>query len=719
MFLASDEAALNERRKNMAEIKARLAQKLGLLLLIGAIPGWWATLGNLDVTWPQFAALFSLSVVGLLVLLFEERHPRVAHTLLLAVCCASFALALWRIPHPVVPYFSLVAVTMCGAVSLLMGLLAASAYTILVMLNSPPDAVYIVILLWLAWVIEWLASHGLQVALDWAWSAQQRSNRLLDELRQRRGELNRTLVALTEATRRLDRTNRELVIARQQADEARALREQFVANVSHELRTPLNLIVGFAEMMYLAPDTYEGVIWTPDLVSDVGRMYRASRHLQDLVNDILDLSRIDAARLPMFRELSDVCDTIESAIATVQPLLEQKGLFCKLVCADDLPKLFIDRVRIRQVMLNLLNNAIRFTDSGGITVTVKPIAESVVIAVQDTGLGIPSDQLEHIFKEFHQVEVGSRGRDGAGLGLAISRQFVELHGGRMWVESEMGVGSTFYLSLPLPGSVTPSTLERIPTRSRVDRSKMPVIVVDPDPSIAEMLSRYLGDRPVLAARDKLEADAMIEREHPLALLINQTPEMPLECWLGSSGPASARYNVPVLRCSIPSPSWLQQSSGLDGCLTKPVSRDTIKQIVAQYCRASDQILIVDDDPGFVSLLSRMLQTLGRDSTLAAYSGEEALRIIREKRPRLVLLDLLMPGMGGLEVAQEVRSDRSLDGVAVVAVTATSYAEEVLARHGGYITITQEGGYSTGAVAEFLNHALDIFQPNYVDAARTI
>ncbi len=572
-------------------------------------------------------------------------------------------------------------------------------------------------LLWAAALVSWLSSRSLYTALRWALSSQQRASALLTELRQRQGELNRTLEALTEASRRLERTNRELAIARERAEEARAMKEHFVANVSHELRTPLNLIVGFSELMYLEPESYRGVGWTPDLQADIGELYRASRHLQSLVNDILDLSRIDASRLPMFRELADVRTVIGEAVETMAPLLRQRKLHQTVEWPEALAPTFIDQTRIRQVMLNLLNNAVRFTDSGGITVHVEQTSEAVVVSVRDTGGGIPRDKLESIFKEFQQVDDGPRRRGGAGLGLALSRQFVELHGGRMWAVSEVGTGSTFYFSLPLPGA-TPQTapLLHIPDRKRTDLANSPLIVVDPDPTIAGMLSRYLGDRPLLPARDALEAEALIESEHPLGVIVNQPPDSSADAWTGVLGAASRRYNVPVFRCSIPSPSWLKQATGLNDCLTKPVSREVLGALLEQYAKRCGTILVIDDDPGFASLMVRMLGTLPSAGKVSiAYSGADGLRLAHEVAPQLILLDLLLPDMHGLAVLDAIRGDPLLAKTRVVVVTATSYAEEALLHRGGLFTLTQASGISTGTFADLLNVACQYVRPNYVEA----
>ena len=559
-----------------------------------------------------------------------------------------------------------------------------------------------------------LTGRALELVDFWERETTVRQGALIQQLRDRQGELNRTLKALDEAYASLKRANDELLVARQAAEESRVLKEQFVANVSHELRTPLNLIVGFAEIMYLAPESYDGVGWTPDLESDIREMYRAAKHLQSLIDDILDLSRIDASRLPMFRELTDVRAVIGEAVQTIAPLLKQRHLEYSLVTPEQMPQLFIDRTRIRQVMLNLLNNAVRFTDHGRIDVRIQLAAEAVEVVVHDTGVGIEAENLEHIFEEFRQADPGPRSRGGAGLGLTISRRFVEMHGGRMWAESTVGEGSTFHFTLPLPGALPETTeLQHIPDRRRADSHEAPVIVVDPDPGISAMVARYLGSRRILPAESPAEAEGMIEAEHPLAIIINLPPDAPSEAWLGPVGEQSRRYRVPILRCSLPSPSWLRDPTGINDCLTKPISRESLQRVVSCYCRPGSTILIIDDDPGFVSMEARMLRSLNADiHVISAHSGAQGLRSVRRKTPDLVLLDLLMPEMDGFQVVQILRKDETLRDIPIVAVTATSYEEEALRRLGGYFTLSQAAGIPSGKVTDLLYAGLEIAKPNY-------
>ncbi|MBC7237892.1 MAG: response regulator, partial [Chloroflexi bacterium] len=325
------------------------------------------------------------------------------------------------------------------------------------------------------------------------------------------------------------------------------------------------------------------------------------------------------------------------------------------------------------------------------------------------------DKLELIFEEFAQADPALHSRGGAGLGLALSRQFVKLHGGAMWVQSVLGQGSSFYFSLPLPGVAQGALLKRLPDRRRFDMEAAPILVVDPDPSIPEMLSRYLGDHPIIGLTEPGHIPELVEKEHPLAIIENLPPDAPDEKWLGPPDLISARYGVPFFRCSIPSPSWLRQASGFDDLLTKPLARAALDRILDKYGQAEgSRLLVVDDDPGFVRLLSRMLEKDPRVAHLfVAYGGEHALRLARAQRPDLILLDLLMPNIDGFQVLQALRSEPHTSQITIVAVTATSYAEEALLRHGSRFVLTQSNELSTGTVVDLLSAALKLVEPHYV------
>jgi signal transduction histidine kinase/CheY-like chemotaxis protein len=721
--------------ENLAEL--RIGSTRMVTIFLGVIAYFW----GLIVVWPMSvpklglppeawtSALLLVVCVSLSPLL-SRYWPRVASALLVAGtlgAVASLVLAFGTLQLAYLFVLSVVfASVLLGQAAPFIAAAMAAAFLALVAperLGVPvlTSAVWLPILtVVLVALGSWLSARNLYLALEWALNGYERARKNEQEAQQRRAELRRALNALDEAAFRLERSRNELLVARRLAEEARAMKEQFVTTVSHELRTPLNLIVGFAEMIYLSPESYEGVAWTPDLVSDIREMYRASRHLQSLVNDILDLSRIDASRLPMFREVLDVRAVVTEAIETIAPLLKQRRLTYDVQIPENLPPVLIDRTRIRQVLINLFNNAVRFTDSGGISVEAQQTEEAIVISVRDTGIGIPTDQLERIFEEFHQVDGSSHHRGGTGLGLALSRQFVNLHGGQIWVESRLGEGSTFRFSLPLPGAMPQVVVARqTPDQRQADLSGAPVIIVDPDSAIAEMLSRYLGDHPVRWVGTPQGAEELVEEQHPLGIIINEVPGSPSEGWLGTLGPLSERYGVPILRCSLPSASWLQRAIGIRECLTKPVSREAVQQVLARYLPEPGRVLVVDDNPGFVSLMTRMLSTMAEvKEVVPAHTGTQALRLAQEQAPDLVLLDLLMPEMDGFQVLEALRKEEAMARVPVVAVTATSYPEDALLSRGGYFTLTQGVGMSPGMVTELLRQTLQVVRPNYTPEAST-
>ena len=241
----------------------------------------------------------------------------------------------------------------------------------------------------------------------------------------------RVLKNLDQTYYQLERVNHTLVLARAKAEEAQEARDRFALAVSHELRTPLNFILGFSEMMVNSPDTYaELEEWPPGLYEDVEEIYQSSTHLLGLVNDILDLGQIEARQMTLFKETVDLSQLIDEVKAMIEPVVLRKGLWFKTDIAPELPPVFIDSTRIRQVLLNLINNALRFTETGGITVAVEANQDNILVRVEDTGTGIAKADIPKLFEAFRQVgEVNWRRHHGSGLGIPISRRFIQLHGG--------------------------------------------------------------------------------------------------------------------------------------------------------------------------------------------------------------------------------------------------------------------------------------------------
>lgn len=718
----ASEVMWREARSDLAELRQKLGtMTASMLALVGGILAWRLLAGP-GFQLSRFAVFFSLSVEGVLSYHLRFRRPIVSRALLLLGPTMSLSLALKVIQNPGVPFFAVLVVVANAAINPLLGFAAAILSTIPLCLLAPNELLLpSLALLWLAAAVQWISSRGLYTVLEWAWSSQQRASHLLEELRDHHGELNRTVEALTEATRRLQRTGYQLAVARIRAEEARELKERFAANISHELRTPLNIILGFGEMMYLAPDVYGDMDWPVTLRRDVRQIYQSSRQLLGLVNDVLDLSRIDAAQMPIHKERSALGAIIQEAVSTVSDLLRARDLELIADLPNTLPLLHFDRTRVRQVLLNLLSNAARFTERGSITVSVE-VAEQkeVIVSVADTGVGVPAAELTRIFDEFHQVDMSLRRRqEGAGLGLAISKRFVELHGGRIWAESEPGKGSTFFFSLPLAAGAAAGRLVQAKPLHPSRRSYEPaIVVVDRDPAVGTLLTRYLEGYRILQAEDLQEAQEAILRWHPKALVVNAPPDAHAQQEAYRQALRVVPPKVPVLLCSIPSQSWVTLAMGVRGCLTKPLTREKLLECLSGFEGARD-VLVIDDDRGFVQLVVRYLaSTNGAYTVRWAYEGEEALAQIRGKRPDLLLLDLVMPGMDGFELLDVLRSDQTLRNIPVLIVTATDYGADMLSQQEGLISVARRQGFSATEVIKYLRAMLDVAEPDYPPNSET-
>jgi len=663
---------------------------------------------------PPVRVFLVLFVIGWGTYFFRSRFALAARAILLLGPLFTLWMALRIFSSPVVPFFAILTIIANYAISPASGLTAAFLNTVLlaVSLSVNENLFSVIALLWLTTGVQWLSSKELYTALAWAWNSEQRASQLLDVLRERNQELEKT-------TARLKRASHELIAARRRADEARQLKEQFAANISHELRTPLNLIMGFSEAMYLTPDVYGDMAWPSVLRRDVLQIYKSSRQLLELINDVLDLARIDRAQMPLRVEQSDLASVIREAIDTVSGLLRGKDVEVCTELPAHIPPMTFDRTRIRQVLLNLLNNATRFTERGRITVAVKISEEECIVSVADTGTGIHPDELPKIFGEFYQIDMSARRpREGAGLGLAISKRFVELHGGRIWAESQLGTGSEFHFALPLAPQETSIELrwqETLPQPG--DSQERCVVVLEKDPTISTMFDRYLKSYRILQAEDLRRAQALVEQWHPRAVVINVSPQKQpyseIEQCFDLLPP-----KVPVLSCSLPSQSWFSREIGVHASLTKPITREGLFQALADIKEVRN-VLVVDDDRGFANLITRFFESAnGRYNVRHAYDGAEALAQIRQQRPDVILLDLVMPGMDGLSFLETLRSVDNLPAIPVIIVTATEYNPDVVALRSSRIGLERRHVFSSSEVIRYVQAMLDLTEAEYpTDSAR--
>ncbi len=677
--------------------------------------------------------------------------------LITPVVLLTFALALWMLPrrllaaqavwqvglaiaitltvyvfrqHEIAFFYALLPLMAVVTVGWPGGLLAESLVTVLVWwlsrssaMPSLPGTYSLVVVASgaLAGLLGWAAARALLTVTQWSIFSFERASEKMEEARGQRVELRQIQEDLILANRELARLSDRLKTMHQVAEEARRAKEEFVANVSHELRTPLNMIIGFSEMITQAPQVYGGSL-PPTLLADIAAIQRNSQHLAKLVDDVLDLSQIEAGRMALSKDWASLRDIIDAATLAVHTLFESKGLYLETDVPSDLPPVFCDSTRIRQVVLNLLSNAARFTERGGIRIAVCQEEDRVVVSLADTGPGIALEDQGKLFEPFQQLDSSIRRRhSGSGLGLSISKRFVEMHNGRMWLESKVGVGTTIYFSLPLNTPLPAisdgggvgrwfSPFYRYEGRSR--RSKAPAprlvprfVILEKGETLRRLFTRYVDGIEIVSAQDADEAVDELSRSPAQALIVNEPlfREMPASL----ARLASLPYGTPTVTCWVPGEDEAAQQLGVVRYLVKPVTREVLLSTLDGLGRHLNTVLLVDDKPEVLQLFARMLSAAQREyRVLRATSGQQALSMLRERKPDVMLLDLIMPGMDGFQVMREKSRDPSLREIPVIIVSAKDPTGEPIVSD--TLTVTRNGGLSvrdllacTQAVSEVL------------------
>ena len=725
MRLAKGNRPSTSSHQEIDDLRGEMAQIIGVVMaLIGGLSTWILT-PSIRYEPGPFAVALALLCTGALALLLAHRYPKLARLGLALGSMVVGTLQVYQGRTITGVGYGVLLVVANGLVHPIWGVLVALGQTVALVAIEPgwPAMLEPASPLWLASGLTFLSTRTLWTALTWSWQSQERSQQLLSQLRRRQGELNRTNVALVEASRRLQRVTQQLAIERARAEEAREVKERFAANISHELRTPLNLIMGFSEMMYLRSDVYGDMDWPLTLRRDVRQIYQSSRQLLDLVNDVLDLARIDALQFPLMKELSDLGDVIREAASTAADLLRGSDVELCVELPAAMPPFHFDRTRVRQVLLNLLNNASRFTTQGSITIRAEVQEGEARVSVRDTGAGIPPERLDDIFEEFRQVDMSPRRQHGgAGLGLALCKRFVELHDGRIWAESEPGAGSTFSFALPLtllPGAA--AIRESVVPPHPVAGPQPHVLVLDPDPGVGTMLRRYLKDTAILQARDPEEARQLVADWRPKAVLVNTPPGQHATPELWRLAEEVTPPQVPVLACALPSSAWIAAEARVQNSLSKPVTRErlleALRTAIPKDQRTGDQamrILVVDDDRGFVQMIERYLETANEAyEVVRAYNGAEALQRLRQgPLPDAVLLDLVMPVMDGFAFLERVQADDVCRDLTIIIVTVTSFLEEMLAHWGSEVTLLRREGLRPSEVLTYLQAMLEVTETSY-------
>jgi signal transduction histidine kinase/AraC-like DNA-binding protein len=469
-----------------------------------------------------------------------------------------------------------------------------------------------------------------------------------------------------------------------EAEDANNLKSRFLATVSHELRTPLSLIVGTIEM--LQRDAMQRGATLPEgYRRDLASIHASAQHLAHLIADVLDLASSQAGELRLNREPMALGDLLTKIIALAEPMAREKGLTWETEFPASLPLVWGDRTRIQQVILNLVSNAVKFTEQGSVSLWVEIGKKEAVIAVSDTGMGIPPAEQETIFDEFRQSErTARRGYGGMGLGLAISRRLVELHGGQIGVLStgSDGAGSTFYFTLPILAQPAGDP------RALGDRTQT-VLVLTEHPGEGVTLTNYLTGRGFLvetvAIAETPDWFGQILAFPPGAVVLEQGPAAE-RGWeiLQRLKLDPAASTVPVLIYNLPEGRKTGAVLALDH-LAKPLSGDDLVQALrrqgVETARGKRKaILIVDDDPAVLALHARIIQAQAPACrVLRARNGVEALDVMAHTRPDLVLLDLMMPEMDGFAVVQAMREDERTRNIPVIVLTAQVLTHEDMGR----------------------------------------
>lgn len=633
----------------------------------------------------------------------------------------------------------MMAVMMVG----LSGALVVSAFSIVVILNlahipwlNPVPSNFQIVLIFASLAmggLGWGMSNNLVSAIEAAVYHHGLAVQRLEETRKHRAEISVLLREQGKTNYQLDRMNKMLEYARARAEEAREDRDRFALAVSHELRSPLNFIIGFSDLIVNSPETYAPIeTWPAGLYQDIEGIYHSSNHLLGLINDILDMGKIDAHQMTLLRDRV----TIEQLISEVEEMAEstvtEKGLWLHLDIEKNLPGLYIDRTRIRQVLINLITNALRFTKQGGITLRARlQDTHTIRVEVEDTGTGIPSEELDRIFDEFRQGGTSNWQRtEGTGLGLPISRRFIELHGGTMGVESKIGEGSIFHFTLPV--IEVPADLQDIESDALhlVRQKHQPFQPLETDPLLiflspnglwARLLAEALHGYRVTVIREAATLAPLVQQLFPQAVIVDESLADQEAVRHFCDNPP---YDLPILTFTSPIDTGREADlpPNVLRYLVKPINRAVLMETLQKIPEAR-RLLVVDDDPNMIRLVTQLFKAEELTSgsildydLLPAANGLEAFNTLMGGKVDAVLLDLNLPDMDGFSLMDTMQADSRTRNIPIIIISASDLPQATVAQQKGTLKISIDRPFTREDLAHAIVALLNEVAPVYPSSA---
>lgn len=525
--------------------------------------------------------------------------------------------------------------------------------------------------------------------------------------------------AVDKRTAQLAESMKLAQVASAQAEEANQTKSQFLANMSHELRTPLNAIIGYSEML-IEDITERG---TPRIVPDVQKIHGAGKHLLGLINNILDLSKVEAGKMELFLETFEIAPLLKEITDTLRPLIDKSNNQLAINCPPEIGYMRADVTKLRQSLFNLLSNASKFTKNGTITLSVarlEPEPGWITFKVSDTGIGMTPAQQAKLFQSFTQADASTTRRyGGTGLGLVITQQFCELMGGSIQAESEVDQGTTFTIRLPETvqplGRGRPAMQQAKPIAGATSTTLLSsiagastILVIDDDPAARDIMQRFLsreGFNSILTSSGE-EGLRLAKERSPAAILLDV--KMPnLNGWevLSRLKSDPELANIPVVMVTFVDDQSLGSALGAVDYVLKPVNYDHLLSLLQPYYTESSvsSVMVVEDNADNREMIYRQLTKAGW-RVIEAENGRVALEILADERPEIILLDLMMPEMDGFEFIRELRQYPQWQSLPVIVLTAKDLTlEERDWLEGQTQRIYQKG--SKQRLIEEINHLL--------------